>query len=91
LTNQINRCVVSIVSNIAEGAGRNSDKEFNNFLGIALGSTCELETQLIISNRLGYLNESELNEQILQIEEIQKMIVGLKKNINKTIVQTTNN
>ncbi|MCK6650158.1 MAG: four helix bundle protein, partial [Bacteroidia bacterium] len=39
LTNQINRCAVSVVSNIAEGAGRNSEKEFNNFLGIALGST----------------------------------------------------
>jgi four helix bundle protein len=55
LTSQINRCAVSIVSNIAEGAGRNSRKEFNNFLGITLGSTCELETQLMIANRLGIL------------------------------------
>jgi four helix bundle protein len=52
LTTQINRCAVSIASNIAEGAGRNSEKEFNNFLGITLGSSCELETQLIIANKL---------------------------------------
>ena len=89
LTNQINRCAVSIASNIAEGAGRNSPKEFNNFLGITLGSSCELETQLLISNKLGYLTEEELTELISPIEEIQKMIVGLQKNIRQAI--TTNN
>jgi len=89
LTSQINRCAVSIVSNIAEGAGRNSPKEFNNFLGITLGSSCELETQLLISNKLGYLNENELTEFISLIEEIQKMIVGLQKNIQQSLI--TNN
>ena len=87
LITQINRCAVSIASNIAEGAGRNSHKEFNNFLGITLGSSCELETQLIISEKLGYINENELEELNLSIAEIQKMIVGLQKNIK----QTTNN
>ncbi|WP_322786242.1 four helix bundle protein [Algoriphagus mannitolivorans] len=48
---QINRSVISIPSNIAEGAGRNTPKEFNNFLGIAQGSSFELDTQLVISNR----------------------------------------
>ena len=52
LISQINRSVVSVVSNIAEGAGRNSGKEFDYFLEIALGSLFELETQLIIGNRL---------------------------------------
>lgn len=85
LTSQINRCAVSIASNIAEGAGRNSKKEFNNFLGISLGSTCELETQLIISNRLTYLAQADLERLAVSIDEIQKMIYSLQKNINATI------
>jgi four helix bundle protein len=87
LISQINRCAVSMPSNIAEGAGRNSSKEFNNFLGITLGSSCELETQLMIAQKLGYIKEKELEEFNLAIEEIQKMIVGLQRNIK----QTTNN
>jgi len=56
LTSQMRRCSVSIPSNIAEGAARNSDKEFLQFLYISLGSLSELETQLIISKNLGFLN-----------------------------------
>jgi four helix bundle protein len=85
LTNQINRCAVSIVSNIAEGAGRNSEKEFNNFLGISLGSTCELETQILIASRLKYIEEDTVNKIIKSIEEIQKMLVGLQKSIKLSI------
>ncbi len=85
LTNQINRCVVSVVSNIAEGAGRKSEKEFNNFLGIALGSTCELETQLLIAYRLNYIEEKTVNTITKSIEETQKMIVGLQKTIKLSI------
>jgi len=81
LISQINRCAVSIPSNIAEGAGRNSPKEFNNFIGIALGSSCELETQLIIANRLKYLGDAELKELTEAIEEVQKMLYGLQKNM----------
>ena len=55
LTSQINRCSVSLPSNIAEGAGRQSDKEFNQFLNIALGSSYELETQLLLSNDFNYI------------------------------------
>ena len=86
LTNQINRGAVSIVSNIAEGAGRNSSKEFNNFLGIALGSTCEFETQCIVANRLKYISDSELSEIPSLMEEIQKMIFGLQKNIKQSVI-----
>lgn len=57
LTSQSRRSAVSIPSNIAEGAGRNSNKEFSNFLGIANGSSYELQTQLIISNKLNLLND----------------------------------
>ena len=76
LTNQMRRCAVSIPSNIAEGAGRNSKKEFKQFLYISLGSISELETQLIISSKLNYLkNKSLLDE----LNEIRKMLFGLIK------------
>lgn len=73
LVSQINRSAVSIPSNIAEGAGRNSDKEFIQFLSIAHASSYELETQLIISKNLNYLTIEELNQLSEQIEEVQKM------------------
>jgi four helix bundle protein len=73
LVSQARRSAVSIPSNIAEGAGRNSNKEFNNFLGIANGSSYELQTQLVISNRLNLLDEELLDDLLLQIDELQKM------------------
>lgn len=81
LVSQINRSVVSIPSNIAEGAGRNSKKEFNNFLGIASGSLSELETQLIISNKLNYLSDETLSVVIEKIHPIHKMIYSLQKKL----------
>lgn len=82
LISQINRCVVSIPSNIAEGAGRNTSKEFNNFLGIAQGSSFELDTQLIISNRLSFISNQEYQNIESQLEHIQNMIAKLKKSLN---------
>jgi four helix bundle protein len=77
LVNQLRRSAVSIPSNIAEGAARSSDKEFIQFLYISLGSLSELETQIIISQKLGYMtNESELPNHILTIK---KMTLGLIK------------
>lgn len=81
LVSQINRCAVSIASNIAEGAGRNTNGEFNQFLGIASGSLFELETQLLISVRVGYLKESDIISSIDLIKEIHKMLIGLKKKL----------
>lgn len=80
LTNQVRRSVVSIPSNITEGAGRNSKKEFRNFLGIANGSLNELLTQLELSKRLGYTKEIRLKDALDLGNEIQKMIYTL---INK--------
>src|ERR1700752_1440485 len=62
LISQINRSVVSIPSNIAEGCGRNSKKEFRHFLSVALGSSYELETQLILAESFGYISTEKLNE-----------------------------
>ena len=80
LTNQIRRSAISIPSNIAEGAGRNSKKEFRNFLGIANGSLNELNTQLELSKRLGFINEEVLKKVFDLGNEVQKMIYAL---INK--------
>ena len=82
LISQINRCAISIPSNIAEGAGRNTNKDFNHFLGISLGSSFELDTQMIISNRLGYVNNADFEEIEKELEYIQNMIVKLKQNLN---------
>ena len=72
LTSQIRRAAVSVPSNIAEGAGRNSDKEFIYFLGVSNGSSYELQTQLIISKNLESINSS-LKEILDQIDQLQKM------------------
>lgn len=82
LISQINRSVISIPSNIAEGAGRNTKKEFNNFLGIAQGSSFELDTQLIISNRLDFISKEDYQSIELKLEHIHNMIAKLKMSLN---------
>ena len=81
LVSQINRAAVSIPSNIAEGAGRNSNKEFINFLAISHASAYEVETQLIISRNLGYLADLDLQYLLHQVEEIQKMNFSLQQKL----------
>jgi len=83
LTSQSRRAVVSISSNIAEGAGRTSAKEFKYFLGIANGSSFELQTQLFISNKLGFINAEDLEKLLLLIDELQKMNYGFQNMLNK--------
>lgn len=83
LTGQSRRAAVSIPSNIAEGAGRNSKKEFTNFLGIANGSSYELQTQLIISNKLNLLNDDILDNLLKQIDELQKMNFAFQKKLGE--------
>ncbi len=80
LTGQIRRVVISIPSNVAEGSGRKSDKEFVRFLSIALGSSTELETQLLISARLKYLKKS--NDLLAESTVIRKMLISLIKAVN---------
>lgn len=81
LISQMKRSAVSIPSNIAEGSGRNNNKEFNHFLEIALGSAFELQTQLILSKELNLLTEDSVNKILSDLIEIQKMIYGFKQNL----------
>ena len=81
LVSQARRCATSIPSNIAEGAGRNTDKEFNNFLSIALGSAFELETQIILSQRLEFVSKDRANKILSDLDSICRMIHSLKKRI----------
>lgn len=82
LTSQIRRAAVSIPSNIAEGATRNHKTEFRQFLFISLSSASEVETQLIISCNLNFLEQSKLEELLLKLTSISKMIQGLIKSIS---------
>ena len=85
LTNQIRRAVVSIPSNIAEGFGRNSDKQFIHFLKIAKGSAAELETQLLISRDLSYLTAKDAKSTLSLYDEIARMLGALIRNIEKRV------
>lgn len=84
LISQLNRAVVSIPSNIAEGAGRDSQKEFNQFLNISLGSCFEIETQLILANEFTYISKEELQTLTEKVTRIQRMICKLKESIKQT-------
>ncbi len=83
LTNQIRRAAVSIPSNIAEGAARQTKKEFSNYLHMAQGSLSELDTQIELARRLGYLNDGDWKVLDRQMERIDKMISGLIKHLNQ--------
>ena len=85
LSDQIRRAAISIPSNIAEGQGRNSSKEFIHFLSIAKGSKAELETQLLLCVRINYLKELEIEKAMSLVEEVGKMLHSLQKRL------TTNN
>ena len=74
IVSQIRRAAVSISANIAEGAARNSNKEYVQFLYIALGSLSELETELIVSKRVGYLKDEFIFNKIV---EVRKLLLGL--------------
>jgi len=82
LTNQIRRASVSIPSNISEGAARNSTREYIQFLYIALGSAAEVETQLIISENLDYIND---NTFINDVKNIKGKLINLIKSLKKRL------
>ena len=85
VVSQLRRASVSIPTNIAEGAGRGTQKEFKRFLLIALGSAFETEYLLILSKDLNYGDVTKINPCLVQIEEIKKMLTGLIKKIKKDL------
>ncbi len=82
LTSQIRRSFASIGYNISEGSGRNSDKEFANFINIALGSSNEAENQLILAKDLDYLNESDYQKFLTELTILKKKLVTLWNRLN---------
>jgi len=85
LISQIKRSSVSIPSNIAEGAGRNSNKEFKHFLSIANGSAYELQTQLTLTVELNLISKEKVQPVINLIVEVQKMNYSFQKSIENKI------
>jgi four helix bundle protein len=81
LVSQINRAGVSIPSNIAEGSSRNSDKDYNRFIEISLGSCFELETQLLIAQELNFGDKNIREETLLLIAEEEKMLTAFSKSL----------
>jgi len=83
LTSQIRRAAVSIPSNIAEGYGRKSTGEYIQALYIAYGSQCELETQILLSGDLGFIESKTLRQLQERVEEVERMLKGLIKSLVK--------
>jgi four helix bundle protein len=82
LVNQLRRATVSVPSNIAEGQGHRSGKQFVHFLRMARGSLQEVETQIQIAGRLGYLNETAVSSVCALYEEVGRLLAGLIRSIN---------
>ena len=83
LTSQIRRSAVSIVSNIAEGVARQSNAEFARFLCTSLGSLSELDTQLDVCNRLGFLSTEAHQSLNRSLTEIDRMLIGLRNSVRR--------
>ena len=81
LTSQIRRCTVSVPSNIAEGCGRGTNPQLSHFLDIAIGSLCELETQIYLSKDLEFFSKKVFDELIEEITVIRKMTQSFKNNL----------
>lgn len=84
LCDQLQRAVVSISSNIAEGSARPSDVEFAHFLDMSLGSAFEVETQLQISKNIGYISNEQYMDMITELNEIEKQLNGLIKTLRRS-------
>jgi len=83
LTSQTRRAAVSVPSNIAEGYGRKTTLEYIQALYIAYGSNCELETQILLSGDLGYINEEGIKKLQEEISEVERMLKALIKSLKE--------
>ncbi|MFI5108272.1 MAG: four helix bundle protein [Terriglobales bacterium] len=77
LSNQLRRAAVSVASNVAEGQARYSKKDFRHFLRVAKGSLAEIETQVLIARRLGYVNQDSCDRWLGHIKELGRILAGL--------------
>ncbi len=85
LCDQMRRCSVSIPSNIAEGHNRNSTKEYIRFVSISRGSVAELQTQLLLCQRLRYISEDTLSSYYSRLVEIDKMLGSLMNSLERNL------
>ncbi|RKS25379.1 four helix bundle protein [Flavobacterium endophyticum] len=83
LTSQIRKCAISIPSNIAEGFGRDSNKEYLRFLNISVGSLFELQTQLEIAKNISYLTTEQFNKQYEDSREVERMLISFVNKIKE--------
>jgi four helix bundle protein len=84
ISSQLRRAVVSIPTNIAEGCGRGSDKDFAKFAQIAIGSASESEYLILLSTELGYIDKDDSDDLIEKVCEIKRMLTSLIKNLHKS-------
>lgn len=87
LTSQLRRSSASVPTNLAEGCGRNSDKDLARFCDIAMGSACEAEYQLILAHDLNYINEHELRTLEDQLIEVKRMLYSYTVAIRRSAVK----
>ncbi len=87
LTSQIRRAAASVPANVAEGQGREHTKEFLRHVSIARGSVMEIETHLILANRVGLLPSQELEDLLTLTDRISRMLTGLKKALYRRLNQ----
>ncbi len=90
LTSQLQRSALSVPSNIAEGRSRHSEKEFVYYLNVAKGSLAEVETQIIVSTEVGYMNKTEQSALLDETNEIGKMLHGLINSLRSIRAETCN-
>lgn len=83
LSMQLRRSAISVPSNIAEGQGRRAPREFSHFLQIAHGSLRELETQILIARRLGYINEVSMQSVMDRAAGVGRLITGLRNSLRE--------
>jgi four helix bundle protein len=84
LTTQMRRAAVSIPSNLAEGYGRGTRRDYRQFVRIARGSAFEVETQIIVAQRLGFLTDDAANVLVSQVREVLRMLNGLIRSLGES-------